>query len=219
MQNQEEKAAKTKEQQSWGKCPICEQEFKDFLPLIKHVEEHRRRESQAVKIEFGEDNYLQKEIEREFLPRAPAKTAESLRLSAGKASKRKVAPGTRDLLPSVADWLQEALMSFPEINTIVTSDLKVAKQLIGFARRLPDNFREQREYLLKYQERLEETGTDPKWLRKPGNQVRFVAESMAGAEWNLTPSTSREFIREHKPRKSAIPAHDQRWWQQSPREV
>lgn len=87
--------------------------------------------------------------------------------------------------------------------------------MVGFARRLPDNFREQREYLLKYLDRLEETGTDPKWLRKPGSQVRFIAESMAGAEWNLTPSTSREFIRKYKPRKSAIPAHDQRLWQPS----
>jgi hypothetical protein len=213
MQNQEEKAAKKEEQQFWRKCPICAQEFKDFLPLIKHVEEHRRRESQSMKIELGAEDYLQKEIEREFLPHA--RDDKSLRRSAGKASKRKLAPGTKDLLPWVAEWLQEALMTFPEINSIVTSDLKVAKQLVGFARRLPDIFREQREYLLKYQERLEETGMDPKWLRKPGSQVRFTAESMAGAEWNLTPSTSREFIRKYKPRKSAIPGHDQRWWQPS----
>jgi len=199
----------------WRNCPICAQEFKDFLPLIKHVEEHRRRESQAVKIELGADNYLQKEIEREFLPHARDETDKKLRRSAGQASKRKVAPGTKDLLPSVADWLQEALMTFPEINRIVTSDVKVAEQLVGFARRLSDNFREQREYLLKHQDRVRETGMDPKWLRKPGSQVRFVAESLAGAEWNLTPSTSREFIREYKPRKSAVPTHDQRWWQQS----
>ena len=74
MQNQEEKAAKKEEKLAWRRCPICAQEFKDFLPLIKHVEEHRRRESQAVKIELGADNYLQKEIEREFLPHARAET-------------------------------------------------------------------------------------------------------------------------------------------------
>ena len=64
-------------------------------------------------------------------------------------------------------------------------------------------------------ERLKETGMDPKWPRKAGSQIRFVAESMAGAEWDLTPSTSREFIREQKPGKSAIPAQDQRWWEPS----
>jgi len=35
---------------------------------------------------------------------------------------------------------------------------------------------------------------------------------MAGAEWNLSSSTSREFIRQQKPRKGAIPAVPQRWW-------
>jgi len=115
----------------------------------------------------------------------------------------------------VGDWLEQALMKFTEINAILTSNLKVAEDLVSFARRLPDDFREQRDYLLQHQERLQETGMDPKWPRKAGGQIRFVAESMAGAEWNLTPSTSREFIREHKPRKSAIPAQDQRWWEQS----
>ena len=138
MQNQEEKAAKKAEKLAWRRCPICAQEFKDFLPLIKHVEEHRRRESQAVKIELGADNYLQKEIEREFLPHARAETDKRLRRSAGQASKRKFAADARALLLAVADWLHEALMTFPEINSILTSDLKVAEQLVGFARCLPD---------------------------------------------------------------------------------
>src|SRR5437899_12083087 len=101
MQNQEEKAAKKEEQLFWRKCPICAQEFKDFLPLIKHVEEHRRRESQAVKIELGADNYLQKEIEREFLPHARADR--DTRRSGGKASKRKFATDAKALLLAVAD--------------------------------------------------------------------------------------------------------------------
>jgi len=93
----------------------------------------------------------------------------------------------------VGDWLEQALTTFSEINAIVTSDLKVAQDLVSFARRLPDDFREQRDYLLKHQERLQETG-------------------MAGAEWNLSPSTSREFIRQTKLRKGAIPGVPQRWW-------
>ena len=213
MQNQEEKAAKKGAQLFWRKCPICAQEFKDFLPLIKHLEEHRRRESQQIKIELGADDYLQKAIAREFFQ--GTETDKNILRPTGGAAKRKFAADAKGLLVAVADWLQEALMTFSDINSLLTSDVKVAERLAGFASRLPDVFREQRDYLLKHRERLKETGMDPKWPRKAGSQIRFVAESMAGAEWNLTPSTSREFIREHKPRKSAIPAQDQRWWEQS----
>jgi len=213
MPNPEEGGAKKEETLSWRKCPVCAQEFQDFLPLIKHLEEHRRRESQRVKIELGADDYLQKAIMREFFP--GTETDKNMLRPAGGAAKRKFAVDAKGLLVVVADWLQEALMTIPEINTLLTSDLKVADQLVGFASRLLDNFREQRDYLLKYRERLKETGMDPKWPRKAGSQIRFVAESMAGAEWDLTPSTSREFIREQKPGKSAIPAKDQRWWEPS----
>src|SRR6266852_9588302 len=68
MENQEEKAAKKEEELSWRKCPICGQEFKDFLPLIKHLEEHSRLESQMVKIELGAKDYLAKRIAQEFSP-------------------------------------------------------------------------------------------------------------------------------------------------------
>jgi len=90
--------------------------------------------------------------------------------------------------------------------------VKVAEQLVGLARRVPDEFREQRDYLLKHQARLTETGMDPKWPREAGGRIRFGAESMAGAEWNLSPSTSREFIRQTKLRQGAIPGVPQRWW-------
>jgi hypothetical protein len=215
MPNQGEKAAKKEGEESWRKCPICAQGFKEFLPLIKHVEEHRRREAQGIKVEFGAPDYLQKAITREFLPSIrDAKGAKNRgSLGAAKATKRKFAAEAKGLLAAVADWLEEALMTFPEINNILISDLKVAEQLVGFARRLPDEFRDEREYLLKHQDRLRETGMDPKWLRKPGSQVRFVAESLAGAEWNLSPSTSREFLRQQKPRRGAIPAVSQRWWE------
>src|SRR5206468_11281659 len=124
--------------------------------------------------------------------------------------RRKVADEAKALLSS--DWLEQPLTTFSEVNSIVTSDLKVAQDLVSFVRRLPDDFREQRDYLLQHQERLQETGMDPKWPRKAGGQIRFVAESMAGAEWNLRPSTSREFIRQTKLRKGAIPGVPQRWW-------
>src|SRR6266571_6111573 len=155
MQNQEEKAAKKGAQLFWRKCPICAQEFKDFLPLIKHLEEHRRRESQRIKIELGADDYLQKAIAREFFQ--GTETDKNILRPTGGAAKRKFAADAKGLLVAVADWLREALMTFSEINTLLTSDLKVAAQLADFASRLPDVFREQRDYLLKHREQLQET--------------------------------------------------------------
>src|SRR5437667_11385994 len=148
MQNQEEKAAKKEKQLFWRKCPICAQEFKDFLPLIKHIEEHRRRESQGVKIELGAEDYLRKKIAREFFP--SIRGAEADKRASGRASKRKFAAEAKVLLLAVADWLREALTTLPAINMFLTSDVKVAEQLFGFASCLHDNFREQREYLLKH---------------------------------------------------------------------
>ena len=186
------------------------------MPLIKHVEEDCRRESQMVKVELGAKDYLAKRIAQEFLPSLHGSGAVRRRgRRHSGVSKRKVADEAKGLLSVVADWLEQALTNFSEINSIVTSDLKVAEELVGLARRLPDNFREQRDYLLKHQGRLKETGMDPKWPRKAGSQIRFVAESMAGAEWNLSPSTAREFIRQQKPRKGTIPAVPQRWWDPS----
>jgi hypothetical protein len=213
MENQEERAAKREAKESWRKCPICGQEFEAFLPLIKHVEEDCRRESQMVKVELGGKDYLAKRIAQEFLPSLQGSGPDRRRgRRQSGVSKRKVADEAKGLLSVVADWLEQALTNFSEINSIVTSDLKVAEELVGLAQRLPDDFREQRDYLLKHQGRLKETGMDPKWPRKAGGQIRFVAESMAGAEWNLSPSTSREFIRLQKPRRGAIPAVPQRWW-------
>jgi hypothetical protein len=213
MENQEERAAKKKEELSWRKCPICGQEFKDFLPLMKHLEEHSRLKSQMVKVEFGAKDYLAKKIGQEFLSSAQrTKTGSKQGPHDLRSSKRKLADEAKGLLSVVADWIEQALTTFSEINSIVTSDLKVAEELVGLARRLPQNFREQRDYLLTHHERLKETGMDPKWPRKPGSQIRFVAESLAGAEWNLSPSTSREFIRQRRRRKGATPAVPQRWW-------
>ena len=109
MQNQEEKAAKKGAQLFWRKCPICAQEFKDFLPPIKHLEEHRRRESQRIKIELGADDYLQKAIAREFFQ--GTETDKNILRPTGGAAKRKFAADAKGLLVAVADWLQEALMT------------------------------------------------------------------------------------------------------------
>src|SRR5712691_9300423 len=76
MENQEERGAKREAKESWRKCPICGQEFQAFIPLIKHVEEDCRRESQMVKVELGGKDYLVKKIVQEFLPSLQASGAE-----------------------------------------------------------------------------------------------------------------------------------------------
>ena len=41
----------------------------------------------------------------------------------------------------------------------------------------------------------------PDWPRTPGTESKLVAQSMAGAEWDLTPSSSREYIRHVRPHR------------------
>lgn len=116
---------------------------------------------------------------------------------------RKIADEAKGLLVLVSRWLHEALAACPEINNITTSNLKVADQLVSLAKALPDDFAEQRVYLLDHEERLRDTGLDPKWPRRPGSQVEFVAASTAGAKWDLPPSSSREYIRRINPKKKS----------------
>src|SRR2546428_8071313 len=115
MPNQEEGGAKKEETLSWRKCAVCAQEFQDLLPMITHLEEHRRRESQRVKIELGADDYLQKAIMREFFP--GTETDKDMLRPAGGAAKRKFAADAKGLLVVVSDWVQEALMTIHANNS------------------------------------------------------------------------------------------------------
>jgi hypothetical protein len=192
--DQQQRSANEEEGVSWRTCPICcsgnaaSPKFKAFLPLMKHMAEHF--------VDWEE---------------VPSADTGDVFLSPQRPPKQKFPPRAKLLLAMVADWLERALEGFPGINSITTSDLKVADQLVKLSASLPDRFAEQQKYLQKYEDKPRDTGMDPKWPRKLGRQIRFVAESMAGADWNLTPSVSREYIRESKTRKSAIPGVDQRW--------
>jgi len=117
--------------------------------------------------------------------------------------KRKIAAEAQVLLIFVADWLQEALATYPELNDITTSNLKVADQLVNLVGKLPEQFAEQRAYFLQYEDRLRDTGMDPKWPRRRGSQVGFIAQSMAGAKWGLSPTSSREYLRQVQPKKKS----------------
>ena len=132
---------------------------------------------------------------------------------------RKILPQATFFLLDIADWLEKALSSQEQISSITTSDLFAADQLVQLVQALAPEFQEQREYLMKFQETLKDTGMDPKWLTTPGRQAGFIARSMAGARWGLSPSSSREMIRqmEQNPRGPSLRKlkiqNERRWWE------
>jgi hypothetical protein len=132
---------------------------------------------------------------------------------------RKILPQATFFLLDIADWLEKALSSVEGLNDIGKSDILTAEQLVRLVQTLTPEFQEQREYLLNYDEKLKDTGMDPKWLTRPGRQAGFIARSLAGARWGLSPSSSREMIRQMKQnprgpslRKLKIRA-ERRWWE------
>jgi hypothetical protein len=128
-------------------------------------------------------------------------------------------PQAKVFLPDVADWLVKALDSIEPLNSILQSDVLVAEQLIKLSKGLTPEFQEQREYLMKCEEKLKDVGMDPKWPRLRGRQSSFVGESMAGARWTLTPSTSRELVRQIRlnPRGPTLRIlnirQERNWWE------
>jgi len=86
--------------------------------------------------------------------------------------------------------------------SLINSAAKVADQLVDLVGKLPEQFAEQRAYFLEHEDRLKDTGMDPKWPRRRGSQVGFIAQSMAGAKWGLSPGSSREYVRQVQPKKS-----------------
>jgi hypothetical protein len=197
MTEQANTAAKRENKKFWRKCPICVQnkvtspEFQEFLRFIEHMEEHLQPEARPKK--KSSSRYV---TEEELL-------AFSLGVELLEVPKGKIADKA-GLLVLVSLWLQEALAACSELNNIRTSDLKVADQLVDLVRTLPDDFAEQRTYLMQHQDRLREAGMDPKWPRRPGSQVGFVADSMAGARWSVPPSSSREYIRRINPKRKSL---------------
>jgi hypothetical protein len=199
MDEQVNMAAKTENKEFWRKCPICirnkvvSPEFQGFLPLVEHMEEHLQPAPRPAR-KKGANRYL---TEQDLM-------AAHFNVELLERPKRKIADEAKGLLVLVSHWLQEALAVCPEINTITTSNINVADQLVDLVKTLPDEHAEQRSYFLRYVEQLRDTGMDSKWLRTPGSQVAFVADSMAGAKWNIPPSSSREYIRRICPKgKSA----------------
>ncbi len=95
-------------------------------------------------------------------------------------------------MPDIADWIAVALITLEELRSLQRSEIPTAEKLVSLVRSLNEEFQDQRNYLLNYEENLKEAGMDPKWLGKQGNQASFAARSMAGARWKLTSSSSRD---------------------------
>jgi hypothetical protein len=109
---------------------------------------------------------------------------------------QKILPQAKLFLIDIADWLEKALLSLESLNSITTSSLFAADQLIKAVETLKPEFQEQKDYLSNFPDILRDIGMDPKWLASPGRQAGFIARSFAGARWKLSPSSSREMIRQ-----------------------
>jgi hypothetical protein len=127
-------------------------------------------------------------------------------------------PEAKQFLTAVSDWLKPALESIPGLESTTDSSMLVAEQLVSDVRKLSEEVREQREYLLENEQALRDTAMDPKWPRRAGdNIIVFVAESMAGARWGYKPTSSREFIRQHR-RKTTRDGSSRKagkWWEET----
>ncbi len=184
--------------QDWKTCPICEHggtqspRFNEFLPLIHHLIEHETGVPRPGYVPIHVPDPLDDFFEQLGQPRRR-------RLDA-RTCQRMLVKAVMKYLPRISDWLEQTLKESQELASIQESGIPTAEWLSKIVRSLPELL-EQREYLLEYEERLKETGKDPKWPRTMGSQARFVSESMAGAAWSLAPTTSREYVRRRTPRK------------------
>ncbi len=227
MQNEGEPVAKRKEGNLVEyTCPRCggydlQGVFYAFLPFIDHLIGHLcleqlRELSQPFPGASGEalfrnpDTYEVMHSPPEYRPDSPV-WRQFLKKS------QKLLPQAKVFLPDVTDWIEKALASIEQLESIKQSDLLAAEQLVELVKKLPAEFEEQREYLLKYEEKLKDTGMDPKWPKLPGRQATFVAESIAGARWRLTPSSSKEMVRQIRrnprgPTLRSLGIRKERYW-------
>ena len=132
--------------------------------------------------------------------------------------REKLLPQAKAFLPDIADWLEKALKTIEGLSSLGRSSLFVADRLVSFVRALPPEFADQKEYLRRFEEKLKETGMDTKWEGCSPGRAAFVGASLAGARWDLTPSTSRELVRQERLKLRAerfkkigiVDPH--RWW-------
>jgi hypothetical protein len=229
MQNEEQPVAKRKQANLVEyTCRLCggydlEGVFYEFLPLIDHLIQHlcleQIRELSQPFHGANDEVWYRNPDTFDVIPGLPPYEPDSPPWKRFLKRGEKLLPQAKVFLPDIADWLGKALDSIEPLNSIAQSDVLVAEQLTTLSQGLTPEFQEQREYLLKCEEKLKDVGMDPKWLKVPGRQARFVAESMAGARWSLTPSSSRELVRQirRNPRGPTLRilkiSQEQCWWE------
>lgn len=218
MENKGDTSAKKEAGLFWKTCPICARErervgqgypvseFTSRMGWVRHMIEHVDGPGEY-------DRYVEQLAAREFgTPYQPPTGRQA-----------KISPGAIRYLPVIADWLREALDAIPKLNEIKDSSIFTANQLVKLIEQLPEEFREQRTYMLGKERLVRDTGQDNKWPRTPNLQSKFVAESLAGAEWDVTPATSREYVRKARLRQegkttrrfqATEPAEKEgKWWE------
>jgi hypothetical protein len=207
-------------------CPRCrgydlEGVFYAFLPLVDHLIQHlcldQIRELSEPLHGANDEAWFRNPDTFEVIHGLPLYEPDSPPWKRFLKKGEKLLPQARLFLPDIANWLGKALDSIEPLNSIAQSDVLVAEQLTKLSQGLTPEFQEQREYLLKSEEKLKDVGMDPKWPRLPGRQARFVADSMAGARWKLTPSTSRELVRQirrnpRSPTLRILNIRQERYW-------
>ncbi len=193
-----------------------------FLPFIDHLisdlalREHPKLVNPRL---VGEQIWYQLPESNEIICGLPPYDPDSQEWKRLLENGQKILPQARFFLSDIADWLEKALSSLAGLDCIGESNLLMAEQVVKLVQTLTPEFQEQRDYLLNHEEKLKDTGMDPKWLTRPGRQAGFIARSMAGARWGLSPSSSREMIRqmEHNPRGPALRKlkirDERRWWE------
>lgn len=229
MQNEGEPVTKRKEGSFVEYvCPLCGgwdalcAVFPAFLPFIDHLIGdlcllQLRQLSRPINHE-GQVWFVNPDT-NELIPGLPAYEPDSPSWQRFLKKGEKLLPQAKFFLPDIADWLEKALAPIDRLKSIKQSDLFLAELLVELVKTLPPEFQEQHEYLLRHEEKLKNTGMDPKWKSEPGQQARFIARSLAGARWGLKPSTSREFIRQatRSPRGSVLGSlgfqKEGRWWE------
>jgi hypothetical protein len=227
MQNDEGRVAKRNEanlvEYTCGLCGGFDLEgvFFEFLPFIDHLTQHlcleQLRELSQPFPGANDEVWYRDPDTSEVIHGLPEYDPDSPGWQRFLKKKEKLLPQAKVFLLDIADWLERPLGSIEPLNSITQSDVLVAEQLVKLAQTLPPEYQEPRDYLLKHEEILKDTGMDPKWPKLPGRQARFVAESMAGARWRLTPSSSRELIRQIRrnprgPTLRILKISEERYW-------
>lgn len=193
-----------------------------FLPFVDHLIrdlallEHPKLQNRRV---VGDQIWHQVPETNEMICGLPGYEPDSEEWKRLLDNGQKILPQARLFLLDIADWLEKALSSLGGLDGLGTSDIFTAEQVVKLVKTLAPEFQEQRDYLLHYEEKLKDTGMDPKWLTGPGRQAGFIARSMAGARWDLSPSSSREMIRQlvRNPRGASLRKlniqGERRWWE------